>query len=614
MRTNENNARGAVAARWMRQWLLLAGLVLLCLGPAQAQGGKRIAILVGNAAYEGESRLANPHNDAALLAGVFKNELRFDEVIQHKDLNRRQMFDLVREVGRKAKGADAIVVYYSGHGMRGPGGNYLIPVDARIAEEDDVRRDALAAADLAEALQGSGARVGLLILDACRDSPFTRRTRSATKGLTRMGVSGGNLLVAYATTEGSTADDGKPGNSPYAQALAQQLRDARQPVLAQFDAVRRSVREATGGRQNPTREGDLEVGVHLVASAAGAAAARMPQPAGPSADAEQYAWDAAARTNSEAGYRAYLNEYPQGRFASAAKVALASLAPAGAPRASDTQVALARPASPSQAAAVSTASLMRSLPSALNRYEKDIGEALRCTGPVAQVVERFENVVEGTWSIQGLEGKAMRNVSRFRSVGGGLSLAQPEFSETDFNREWAQVVTPAGPSWTHSDGRWTSGVLAGSTQSMEMTASEIECSGTFFPLQPGKEGTVRFALTNATGGTGNAAVTKATKTVAVSTHRYRVLDGPMSAEAAMQRYKWLRLAGPTASQWRVYEMEWSSDIQYRELQVPAEARQYYKPTSNTGKLLFVEGPNFGVADAWVKSLKDGWTVTLRQLP
>ncbi len=357
MRTNENDLRGAAAARWMRQWLLLAALALLCLGSAQAQGaGKRIAILVGNAGYEGESRLANPHNDAALLAGVFRNELRFDEVIQHKDLNRHQMFDLVREVGRKAKGADAIVVYYSGHGMRGPGGNYLIPLDARIAEEDDVRRDALAASDLAEALQASGARVGLLILDACRDSPFTRRTRSATKGLARMGVSGGNLLVAYATTEGSTADDGKPGNSPYAQALAQQLRDTRQPVLAQFDAVRRSVREATGGRQNPTREGDLEVGVHLLASAA----ARAQQPSTPSADGEQYAWEAASRTNSEAGYRAYLNEFPQGRFASAAKVALAR--PAAAP-----------PAVPAGA--------LRSLPAALGRYEKDVADSLKCLGP-----------------------------------------------------------------------------------------------------------------------------------------------------------------------------------------------------------------------------------------
>ena len=315
--------------------LLALWLAASALAPAQAQSGKRIAFVIGNAKYEGESTLANPHNDAALLAGVFKNELRFDEVVQHRDLNRKQMYDLVREVTRKSKGADSVVVYYSGHGMRGGGGNYLIPIDARIADEDDVRRDALAASELVDALQASNARVALLILDACRDSPYSKRTKSASKGLARMGVTSGNMLVAYATSEGNTADDGRGGNSPYAQALAQHLRNTSQPLLSQFDAVRRSVREATGNKQNPTREGDLETGVYLLASVVPErvpdrpAAPVAPLPTGPSAaEVEQQAWDAAKASSSEAGFRAYLGEYPQGRFASAARVAIASVRPA----------------------------------------------------------------------------------------------------------------------------------------------------------------------------------------------------------------------------------------------------------------------------------------------
>ena len=110
---------------------------------AQAAQGKRIAFIVGNAKYANESPLANPHNDARLLAATLKNDLRFDEVIVQQDLGRAQLYDLVTDINRKAKGADAVVVYYSGHGMKGPGGNYLIPVDARISDEDHIRRPRL---------------------------------------------------------------------------------------------------------------------------------------------------------------------------------------------------------------------------------------------------------------------------------------------------------------------------------------------------------------------------------------------------------------------------------------------------------------------------------------
>ncbi len=82
--------------------------------------------------------------------------------------------------------------------------------------------------------------------------------------------------------------------------------------------------------------------------------------------------------------------------------------------------------------------------------------------------------------------------------GGGLTLVQPEFSETDFTREWTQLVNPAGPSWMRSNGRWTSGVLAGSTQTNKMAATEIECSTALLPLERGKEGTIRFAYSNLT--------------------------------------------------------------------------------------------------------------------
>ncbi|MFN7695328.1 MAG: caspase family protein, partial [Burkholderiales bacterium] len=244
--------------------LFLAYLAALPLSAAAANAPRRIAVLIGNANYVNEKPLVNPHADATLLARTFRQDLKFTEVIERKDLNRQQMFDLVEELRTRAYRADAVVVYFSGHGMRGPGGNYLIPVDARIGAEAHLRRDAVAASELVEVLQASQARVALLVLDACRDNPYTLRAKSASKGLSRMQVTGGNLLVAYATADGATADDGQPGNSPYARALNEQLKQTGRPVLAQLDAVRRSVIQATGNQQNPTREGDLESDVVLV--------------------------------------------------------------------------------------------------------------------------------------------------------------------------------------------------------------------------------------------------------------------------------------------------------------------------------------------------------------
>ena len=296
---------------------------------AQAAQGKRIAFIVGNAKYANESPLANPHNDARLLAATLKNDLRFDEVIVQQDLGRAQLYDLVTDINRKAKGADAVVVYYSGHGMKGPGGNYLIPVDARISDEDHIRRDAVPASDIVDALQNSNARVALLVLDACRDSPYAKRTKSASKGLTRMNITGGNVLVAYATSVGTTADDGASGqgNSPYAKALSDALKQTQQSVLAQLDNVRRSVRQATGNKQNPTREGDLEINVYLVNPTITVNNnVSVPAPAPVTrTDPDEEAYKAAVAADVVEGYEQYLKDFSNGRNASAAKIKLAAL-------------------------------------------------------------------------------------------------------------------------------------------------------------------------------------------------------------------------------------------------------------------------------------------------
>jgi formylglycine-generating enzyme required for sulfatase activity len=297
-------------------------LALLMALPAHAQ--KRVAFVVGNAAYQNEKTLTNPINDAKLIARTLKTDLGFTDVIERQNLTRDKLFDLVQEIERMARGADAVVVYYSGHGMKGPGGNYLIPVDARIQETSHIRRDAIPAKDITDALSNSGARVALLILDACRDNPYGARTKSGDKGLARISLSGGNVLVAYATNEDNVAKDGDGANSPYATALAAALKLRDQPVLAQFDQVARAVRQATGNVQKPTRDGDLEVNVYLINPTITINNnASTSQPSN-QRDAEEEAYKAAIAADAVEGYEQYLRDFEKGRNASAVKIRLAA--------------------------------------------------------------------------------------------------------------------------------------------------------------------------------------------------------------------------------------------------------------------------------------------------
>lgn len=241
-----------------------AGLILTALlvaGPAMA--APRLALLIGNASYANERPLRNPANDVDLLARVLRQDLRFDRVTVLKDLNRRDLADAVDRFIGEARGADVAFVYYSGHGMQAGGANFLIPVDARIQEPAHIRREGVSANELADSLGDSGARLAVLVLDACRDSPYALRTKSASRGLARLPVQSGNLLVAFATQEGATADDGEGANSPYVQALAAHIRRPELRVLEVFDEVGNQVRQATRQAQRPTRYGDLPVNVYF---------------------------------------------------------------------------------------------------------------------------------------------------------------------------------------------------------------------------------------------------------------------------------------------------------------------------------------------------------------
>jgi formylglycine-generating enzyme required for sulfatase activity len=233
---------------------VLAAVVLILAAAwglnAEAQAPKRVALVIGNAAYVNASRLANPHNDAKLVAAALK-KAGFQTVEVKSDLGVQAMRTALRDFRAKAAGAEVAMVYYAGHGIEGNGRNWLLPTDAALASELDLVDEAI---DLDRVLQDvSGADLRVVILDACRDNPFGRSWRRGSRAFTRGlgGVDADDVLVIYAAAPGQTASDGEGRNSPFAAALAQRLPQAGLPIQLLGGAVRDDVLKSTGETQRP---------------------------------------------------------------------------------------------------------------------------------------------------------------------------------------------------------------------------------------------------------------------------------------------------------------------------------------------------------------------------
>jgi hypothetical protein len=236
------NAPGAVIALT----LLLSAIV----APAAAE--KRIALVVGNSAYQNITRLDNPKNDALLMADTLGG-LGFTLVggKAQLDLDKAALDSAVQNFGRQVQGADVALFYYAGHGVQVSGSNYLVPVGANPTREADVDFQMVDVNLVLRQMQGSGTRLNMVILDACRNNPFgSRSLRAAEGGLAQMRAPEGTL-ISYATQPGSVAQDGADGNSPYTKALASTVRQAGLDIFQTFNQVGLAVKRATAGAQQP---------------------------------------------------------------------------------------------------------------------------------------------------------------------------------------------------------------------------------------------------------------------------------------------------------------------------------------------------------------------------
>jgi uncharacterized caspase-like protein/TPR repeat protein len=267
--------------RWlamtMRLPLVLGMFVLFASAAGQALADKRVALVIGNSAYRNVARLDNPANDAKLMAKTLKG-LGFAVVggDAELDLDKAHFDAALQDFGNQVLGADVALFYYAGHGVQLGGKNFLVPVEANPAREGDVYLQMIDTSIVLTQMEGSGTKLNIVLLDACRNNPFEGRgLRAVGGGLAQMQAPEGTL-ISYATQPGNVALDGRDGDSPYTKALAATLARPGLGLFDTFNEVGLAVKQATGGQQQPWLASSPIEGGFYFAGAPQAAAATPP--------------------------------------------------------------------------------------------------------------------------------------------------------------------------------------------------------------------------------------------------------------------------------------------------------------------------------------------------
>jgi len=311
----------------------LSAAGLLISANTDAFADKRVAFVVGNGAYKNVPALPNPAVDAKSMARMLRN-VGFD-VVEGSNLSRDKMTEKLLDFGKKAEGADVALFFYAGHGIAVNGANYLLPIDADLKSEMDVKLGAAINVDLTLEQTMGDAKVKLVFLDACRDNPFAAKIRSAKAtrsanvqtGLAEM-KSGEGTLLAFATGPGQTALDGEAGtNSPFTRALLANIAQPGVEIQQAMTKVRAQVNDETAKGQLPWGHTNLIGAVYLnPAKAIAADAPNTPAPTATAAsEVELEFWRSIKDSNKIEELNAYLSNYPSGTFKSIALSRIATL-------------------------------------------------------------------------------------------------------------------------------------------------------------------------------------------------------------------------------------------------------------------------------------------------
>ena len=320
------------AIHWLFAWVLILAASLVS-GAASAE--KRVALLIGNSAYQYVPRLQNPVNDVADMRAKL-DTLGF-QIFGGADLDRSKMIGALTSFGRAAENADVALVFYAGHGVQVNGQNYLVPVDANVEFEAELDI-ALVPFSIVMQQLARGSRINIALLDACRDNPFaqnlsrsmgTRAVGALGRGLSRLRSTAGTF-VAYATEPDNVAQDGTGRNSPFTSAL---LKNMDRPGLSLSDMmieVRNDVIQSTNGKQVPWDTSSLTGRFYFKIEGTVTVTPERPAPAPPNSATDRTAvelavWNAIQNSSDPAAFEKFLKDFPDRAFAIAARDKLPAL-------------------------------------------------------------------------------------------------------------------------------------------------------------------------------------------------------------------------------------------------------------------------------------------------
>jgi hypothetical protein len=312
---------------WRPTVRTLAALFALFLMVQPASADKRVALVIGNGAYVHAPHLPNPPHDAEDVAAALKRT-GFETVLG-VDLDKAKMEDAAIDFARAARNADVAVFYYSGHALQYAGVNYLIPVDAVLTDEADLRRATRVDDILDDLKQARNLRI--LVLDSCRDNPLAdelkrsigkTRSGSMSRGLAKIESSDGTI-VSYSTQAGRTAADGDGRNSPYTAAFLKHIED-KDEISTVFHRISADVYDASSGTQVPELSlsffGEFYLNGKLQVTISPAPRA----PADPCASASEH-WKSTEAVGTTAAFEDHLKRYPNCAYAGLAQARIDDL-------------------------------------------------------------------------------------------------------------------------------------------------------------------------------------------------------------------------------------------------------------------------------------------------
>ncbi|MBT5570004.1 MAG: caspase family protein [Alphaproteobacteria bacterium] len=296
-----------------------------------ASASKRVALVVGNNDYTTLAALNNAEKDARDMAQTLRG-LGWEVV----DLYNSSLRDTGRAIS-KFEGllmtAEAALFFYAGHGIQAKGENWLVPVDAEVEAEVDLEYEAITVRKVLRSMKNADVPVNILILDACRDNPLKKRTRSASRGLKTPEVPSGlrGTTILFSAAPGEVAQDGpQGGNGVFTGKLLAELKRPGQTLEEVFKATARGVNAATNRSQRPWFNSSLSGDFYLNEAKpepepkqVAAVSPVAPVPAVP--NVEIVYWQSVVNSKDPEVLQSYLNQYPNGQFAALAKVRIESL-------------------------------------------------------------------------------------------------------------------------------------------------------------------------------------------------------------------------------------------------------------------------------------------------